>query len=475
MTEGKALKEAQTIAAVAPKASSRGPYGGYHKRAVPAEDAELTHSGPGTPCGEFMRRFWQPVALSQELKDLPVALNVLGEELVAFRDLAGRVGVLHRHCAHRGASLEFGKIADRGLRCCYHGWLFDVDGTILDTPGEPETSRIKDTNCQGAYPAVEAAGLVFAYMGPPELKPAFPLYDTLNLPGTRLVPYALSHPCNWLQVHENLMDPLHAVFLHSRMGSTQITAAWGEMPVTEWGVLGDRMYYLTSRRLGDHVWVRFNEVITPNFGQVGGFWEHGDREQLFVRVSATRWTVPNDDRSSTIFGVRHFSDEVEPPGIGQGNPDEVGREKLDVYGQTSARPYEEMQRNPGDWEAMVSQRPIAVHALETRGSTDAGVAMLRRQLRRAIRQVAEGQSHQPLRTASADGTVPTWTSNTILRIPERAGVDDRAVLREVGRRVRDAVIAADELAGPARLTKIRTGLATIPGELLAFNTPQAVE
>jgi hypothetical protein len=124
---------------------------------------------------------------------------------------------------------------------------------------------------------------------------------------------------------------------------------------------------------------------------------------------------------------------------------------------------------------MVSQRPIAVHALETRGSTDAGVAMLRRQLRRAIRQVAEGQPHQPSRAAGADGTVPTWTSNTVLRIPERAGVDDRAVLREVGRKVRDAVIAADDLSGAERLARIRAGLSAIRGDLLAFNAPQALE
>jgi hypothetical protein len=101
--------------------------------------------------------------------------------------------------------------------------------------------------------------------------------------------------------------------------------------------------------------------------------------------------------------------------------------------------------------------------------------MLRRQLRRAIRQAAAGETLSPLRTAGADGTVPTWTSNTILRIPERAGVDDRAVLREVGRKVRDAVIAADELSGAARLAKIRTGLSAIPAELLTFNTPQVVE
>ncbi len=446
-------------------APHREPYAGYYRRDVPAEDAELTHIGPTTPCGEFFRRFWHPVILSAELKDLPVAIRVLGEDLVAFRDLGGRVGVLHKHCAHRGASLEFAKVAERGIRCCYHGWLFAVDGTILETPGEPPTSRLKDTACQGAYPVLEVAGLVFVYMGPPELKPEFPMYDTLSLPRNRLVPYAISHSCNWLQVHENLMDPLHAVFLHSRMGTTQITAAWGEMPVTEWGALGDRMYYLTSRRLGECIWVRFNEVILPNFGQVGGFWEHGATERLFTRVSATRWTVPNDDRNCTIFGLRHFNEEVEPPGVGQGRADEVGREKLDVYGQTAGRPYDEMQRNPGDWEAIVSQRPIAIHALENRGSTDAGVAMLRRQLRRAIRRVGLGDNHVPFRGKGAGGVVPTWTSNSVLRIPSRPDVDDHRLLREIGRRVRDAVITADDLSGEARLSRIRQRLGEIPAAM----------
>ena len=111
-------------------------YSGYHLRDVPAEDAELTHVGPGTPCGEYMRRFWQPVCLSQELTDLPHAVRILGEDLVAFRDKSGDVGVLHRHCSHRGTSLEYGIVAEHGIRCCYHGWLFDIDGTILETPGE---------------------------------------------------------------------------------------------------------------------------------------------------------------------------------------------------------------------------------------------------------------------------------------------------------------------------------------------------
>ena len=148
--------------------------GGYYHRDVPPEDAELTHVGPGTPCGEYLRRFWQPICFADELCDLPLRLAILGEPLVVFRDFRGAVGLLELHCPHRGTSLEFGLISERGIRCCYHGWLFDVDGTILETPGEPATSTFKDRLCHGAYPTHEYNGIVFAYMGPPDEQPPFP-------------------------------------------------------------------------------------------------------------------------------------------------------------------------------------------------------------------------------------------------------------------------------------------------------------
>lgn len=435
---------------------SAGPFSGYLKRDVPAENALLTHTGPGTPCGELMRRYWQPVALASELRDVPVAIVILGEELVAFRDRSGQIGVLHRHCCHRGASLEFGRIAERGIRCCYHGWHYDVDGTVLATPGEPPGSRLKELVSQGAYPVRERHGLVFAYMGPPDAVPEFPNYDTYDLPDTELVPYALHHDCNWLQVHENLMDPYHAVFLHSRMGEVQLTEAWGEMPVIEWGELGDRMYYVASRRLGENVWVRFNEVALPNFGQVAGFWEDGAKEVLFQRVGATRWTVPIDDTHCWIFGLRHFSDELEAKRIG--NKALVGKNSLDIYGQTGDRSYDEMQRNPGDWEVEVSLRPIAIHALENRGTTDKGVVQLRRQLRRATERLVESP-------AAVEGVVPTYTSNTVLRVPMRNSVDDPELLRQVGRAVVDAVVSGNGLSGAARRRYIRTQLQAIASSL----------
>ena len=111
------------------------------------------------------------MATSKELGDLPLPLRILGEELVVFRDGAGRVGAVEAHCAHRGTSLEFGQIEKNGIRCCYHGWLFDVSGKILETPAEPADSTLKDRLYQGAYPTYEYKGMVFIYMGPPGTQP----------------------------------------------------------------------------------------------------------------------------------------------------------------------------------------------------------------------------------------------------------------------------------------------------------------
>ena len=159
------------------------PHGGYLHRDVPAEDGEITHVGPGTPAGEWFRRFWQPVFVSDGLKDLPTAIRILGEDLVLFRDGSGQIGLLELHCSHRGTSLEFGQIEERGIRCCYHAWLYDVNRRILETPGEPPESILKDRLHHGAYPTHEYGGLVFAYMGPREKQPVFPIFDTYDVPG----------------------------------------------------------------------------------------------------------------------------------------------------------------------------------------------------------------------------------------------------------------------------------------------------
>src|SRR5260221_1698408 len=147
-------------------ATGKRAYSGYDKDLNKPDNAGLTRVSKGTPGGELLRRFWHPIMLSAALENLPKRARILGEDLVLFRDLAGRVGCLDLHCSHRGASLEFGVITDRGLSCCYHGWLYDVDGMILETPGEPSSSPITAEICHGAYPVREYGGLVFGYFGP---------------------------------------------------------------------------------------------------------------------------------------------------------------------------------------------------------------------------------------------------------------------------------------------------------------------
>ena len=245
------------------------PYSAYHHRDILKEDEELTHVGPGTPCGEWFRRFWLPVGVSEELKDLPKSIRILCEDLVLFRDRSGTVGLLELHCSHRGTSLEFGLIEEKGIRCCYHGWLFDVDGRILDTPGEPPDSTYKDRLCHGAYPFIEYKGLVFAYMGPPEKKPEFPIFDTYEAPGysTGLWEPVL-YPCNWLQMMDNSLDSVHTVFLHARSSGTQFADALGETPEYDWRESPIGMFYVATRRVGDNIWNRISEWVPPGYAPV---------------------------------------------------------------------------------------------------------------------------------------------------------------------------------------------------------------
>ena len=147
------------------------PYAAYLRGPLPHEDTELTHVEAGAPAGELLRRYWQPVALSSELGELPKKVRMFGEDLVLFRTTAGAVGLLELHCSHRGTSLEFGICEASGLRCCYHGWLYAIDGRLLDTPGDPPQSTLRTTVCHGAYPALEYKGLVFGYFGPPDKRP----------------------------------------------------------------------------------------------------------------------------------------------------------------------------------------------------------------------------------------------------------------------------------------------------------------
>ena len=417
-------------------------YSGYYFYGSAEEDAELTHTDPGTSCGEYLRRFWQPECMSQQLTDLPLALRIMGEDLVVFRDLSGDVGLLHRQCSHRRTSLEYGVIAEHGIRCCYHGWLFDVDGHIMETPGEPEDSPIRRTLAHGAYPVHEYKGLIFAYMGPPELTPEFPLYDTMEITGEELVPYLIPMPCNWLQVTENPMDPFHSVFLHTRITRAHFNPAWGALPAVEWHRFPEKtgIYLTNTRRWNEYLWVRTAETMLPSFAQPPDIYQDADREKFFPRVGSTKWVVPTDDRSCNLLGYRHFSDELDLGG--KGDRSRFGYNRIDAIGQTGIeRSAEEGQRVPSDYGAQIGQGEITVHKLEHLGKTDTGVAMLRNMLKRAIRSVAKGED--PARpTKNADGLIPTMSCDVIVKVTT-SNVDDRKLQQRLGRKV--GAIIADTL------------------------------
>ena len=185
------------------------------------EDNELlTSSGPETPLGKLLRKYWQPVAVSEEmpLGVAPKPVTVMHEKLVLFRDKRGRPGLMGLHCPHRAMDLSFGRVEEEGLRCIYHGWLFDVRGNCLDQPAEPEGSHFKDGIKHLAYPVHEVAGVIFAYMGPGE-PPLFPAYPFTRVPLEHTFVRKYLQNCNYLQGNEGNLDPTHLHFLHQRLGA----------------------------------------------------------------------------------------------------------------------------------------------------------------------------------------------------------------------------------------------------------------
>ena len=399
-------------------------YGGYLHNHVSQQDEELTKVGPGTPGGEWFRRFWLPVHVSGDLKDLPVAIRILGEDLVVFRDRSGRIGLLELHCSHRGTSLEFAQIEERGIRCCYHAWCYDVDGKILDTPGEPAGSTLKERLYHGAYPTLEYRGLVFAYMGPPDKKPPFPMYDVFTLPGYKTVA-GVQHrlPCNWLQTSENSMDPVHLYYLHTLPGNEGFTGDLAQVPELDYMETPVGMVHIDTRRFGEYVWVSLNDYILPCINQGPELLsEIGDRPAFNRAPWMTWWTVPVDDHHNIRLGLWYGPEDQELH-IEHG------------FGQTNERPYEDRQRIPGDFDTQVSQRNIAVHAMEHLASTDRGVTMVRNLTRQGIRAVRDGEDPKGI-IRQEGASIPTYAHERVLKIPPApTPEEDQLLLRKVGRQV----------------------------------------
>ncbi len=203
-----------------------------------AEQNELiTRIGPGTPCGNLMRRYWQPVALVDEFNPAldpamgvrPVkAVRLLGQDFVLFKNADGSFGLLDRDCPHRGANLAFGRNEGDGLRCPFHGWKFDAAGRCTDTPGEPTGSTLCQRIKQRSYPLLEKAGVLFGWFGPEDVSPPpFPAFDCFAAPATHSFAFKGLWACNWLQAFEVGIDPAHASFLHRFFFDESLEESYG--------------------------------------------------------------------------------------------------------------------------------------------------------------------------------------------------------------------------------------------------------
>ena len=366
--------------------------GGYGK--PPGQSDEfLTRVEPGTPCGEFMRRYWHPVGVSSKVTTDPKRVRILGENLILFRDGQGRPGLLHEHCAHRGTSLYYGKVEDQGIRCCYHGWLFAVDGACVEQPCEPGGGLHRDKCRQPWYPVLERYGLVFAYMGPLDSIPPLPTYDVLEDLGpdeelqqedqsfyigggvSQENPVA---PYSWLQNFENVMDPFHVVILHSRFSGVQFRQQMAAMPAVEWELCDHGVMYRSVRQTQEGQLTRITQTLLPNVRIVPSI------ELVPGQGREVAWLVPVDSHHHRTFGVARVRKDEEPL--------YSRRSRMAVFeGKTwSEMTDDEHKRFPGDYEAQSTQGSIPAHSDEHLATSDKGVVMLRRLLARQIRVVQEG-------------------------------------------------------------------------------------
>jgi phenylpropionate dioxygenase-like ring-hydroxylating dioxygenase large terminal subunit len=387
------------------------------------QNETMTRVGPGRPAGRLLRQYWQPVALVEEL-DGPrpaKAVRLLGQDFVLFRDEQRRLGLLDRDCPHRGADLAYGRLEDGGLRCPFHGWLFDVEGRCLETPAEPVGSRLCEGIRQGAYPVIERSGIVFAYVGVRAADgqpPALPHFDCFVAPKDYTFAFKGLWDCNWLQALEVGIDPAHASFLHrffededpAQAYGRQFRAASGDTDIPMTRVLReyarpaieveptDYGLRLTAlRRLGDaRTHVRVTNQVFPQAFVI----------PLSADMTITQWHVPVDDTRSYWYAIfTSFGAPVDRAKMREQRlqlyqlPDYVPRlNRANQWGfdplEQRARTYTGMGEdiNVHDQWAVESQGPIQDRTREHLGSTDKAIVAFRRMLMRAIDAVARGES-----------------------------------------------------------------------------------
>ncbi len=322
---------------------------------------------------------------SDEATTVPREVRLLGEDLILYRDASGTPGLLEPRCCHRGTSLYFGRVEETGIRCPYHGWLFDADGTCLDQPCEPDRGRNKDSYRQPWYPVVEYHGLLFTYMGPAERQPVFPRYDIFDdlADDEEIVTFDRFAfggpdvaPCNWFQTHENAMDPYHVFILHNAISGPQFDPRLEIWPRIDWqrhpwGVTATQDRQLpdgtTLHRITEIRVPTMRVIPTPTLAYLG-------------RTNNLSWAIPIDDTHTRVIAMIRKPKGEAAQGLALYDGDRSWFDLSD----------EEHQRFPGDYETQVGQGPITRHSTERLSSTDRGVSMVRRQFKEQVQIVADG-------------------------------------------------------------------------------------
>jgi 5,5'-dehydrodivanillate O-demethylase len=346
------------------------------------ENERMTRVGPGTPMGELMRRYWHPIATSQELTDAHTkAVTILGEKLVLYKDRSGTLGLLQEKCPHRRVNLAWGIPEKHGLRCPYHGWMFDETGQCLETPVEPPESNFKERIQALAYPVEELGGLIFTYMGP-EPRPLLQRWDLFVQEGMVRTITTTDIPANWMQCMENSMDPTHTEWLHAYWTFYQMDEEGTEVPLTPDGRYAvfhhqkigfDRFEHgIIKRRLMEGQdeshddWATGHPVLFPNILRTGGF----------------QIRVPVDDTHTWHILYRAIPAE---------NPDDVGSityREMPIHDENGkALIHQTLYQDMWAWW---TQAPIAERQLEKLGESDRGIIMYRQLIQEQLRIVEDG-------------------------------------------------------------------------------------
>jgi phenylpropionate dioxygenase-like ring-hydroxylating dioxygenase large terminal subunit len=381
-----------------------------------AQNELITKTDAGTPCGDLMRRYWQPVALSEELSaSEPLAVRILGEDLVLFRGEKGDIGLMQRLCPHRGADLSYGRVEDGGLRCIYHGWLFASGGKCLQQPGEPPVRSFADRLPVISYPCREAGSLILTYMGPgePPPLPALPFFNTPD--DDRVFTTKMLHECNYLQASEGNVDPQHLSYLHRFL--TDETSLMPELnrllmadaaPELRVRHTGFGLEILAVRDLpdGNH-YVRITNFIMPNGSAFDGI-PVADRAVEPMRDNMgyqLHWHVPIDDYSHWKYTIifryegkidRDFQKHKMHDNVDEEyrTPRRAENRYMQDRTEMSKSSYAGMGRKYYDHDkfATESQGRIADRSKEHLGLTDKAVVAMRKQIFQAIEDVSAGKA-----------------------------------------------------------------------------------